>query len=226
MSIEFLAQKNDASLWGLGTHSKKRPHNLTLGRMYDGHVLDILEFGVENYKSLKDFKVEQPMAAGKPCFYVCGDDWDSTPELATTKNFLIDFFRGAVVKNLNMRGLDRVLTAALENGKIFLRHYRIRRKKPTNGTERVSVELEECGPSFTLVPRRAAVASEQLLKQATKRPAQLKEKKEKNKETNTFGETMGRLHMEKQDLGKLQTRKMKGLKRGRDAVEGDESDEE
>ena len=32
---------------------------------------------------------------------------------------------------------------------------------------------------------------------------------EKNKETNTFGETMGRLHMEKQDLGKLQTRKMK-----------------
>ena len=57
VSIEFLSQKNDASLWALGSHSKKRPHNLTFGRMYDGHVLDILEFGLENYKSLNEFKV-------------------------------------------------------------------------------------------------------------------------------------------------------------------------
>ena len=39
--------------------------------------------------------------------------------------------------------------------------------------------------------------------------ASCEEKKEKNKETNVFGETTGRLHMEKQDLSKLQTRKMK-----------------
>jgi len=80
------------------------------------------------------------------------------------------------------------------------------------------------------------------MKQATKRPAQLKEKKveplpptsrmtcitvgashrvhlqEKNKETNVFGETTGRLHMEKQDLTKLQTRKMKVAKRPRTLV--------
>ena len=57
VSVEFLSQKNDASLWALGSHSKKRPHNLTFGRMYDGHLLDILEFGLENYKSLNTFKV-------------------------------------------------------------------------------------------------------------------------------------------------------------------------
>jgi len=57
--------------------------------MYDGHVLDILEFGLENYKSLQDFKGAQPAAGGKPCFYICGDEWDSTPLLATAKNFLI-----------------------------------------------------------------------------------------------------------------------------------------
>ena len=33
---------------------------------------------------------------------------------------------------------------------------------------------------------------------------------------------MGRIHVGKQDLGKLQTRKMKGLKRGREAEVGDE----
>ena len=38
--LEFLCQKNDASLFAFGTHSKKRPHNLVLGRMFDHHLLD------------------------------------------------------------------------------------------------------------------------------------------------------------------------------------------
>lgn len=45
-SLEFLARKADAPLFALGSHSKKRPHNLVLGRMFDFQVLDMLEFGV------------------------------------------------------------------------------------------------------------------------------------------------------------------------------------
>jgi len=225
VSIEFLAQKNDASLWVLGSHSKKRPHNLTFGRMYDGHVLDILEFGLENYKGLHEFRGEQPNAGGKPCFYVCGDEWDSTPALATTKNMLIDFFRGTVTKKVNMNGVDRALMATLENGKIHMRHYLVRRTKAKSGTDK-AVALTECGPSFTLVPRRTAIAADALMKQATRRPTQLKQKKEKNKETNAFAETIGRLHMEKQDLEKLQTRKMKGLKRKFEADDKDDEDDD
>ena len=44
--LEFLCQKNDASLFAFGTHSKKRPHNLVFGRLFDHHILDMVETGV------------------------------------------------------------------------------------------------------------------------------------------------------------------------------------
>lgn len=39
----------------MGSHTKKRPHNLVLGRFFDGHLYDALELGVEGYKSIKAF---------------------------------------------------------------------------------------------------------------------------------------------------------------------------
>lgn len=38
----------------------------------------------------------------------------------------------------------------------------------------------------------------------------------KNVETDRVGDQIGRIHLGRQDLGELQSRKMKGLKRGRD----------
>lgn len=49
-----------------------------------------------------------------------------------------------------------------------------------------------------------------------------KKKPPKNVSQDAFGSTLGRIHMEKQDFGKLQTRKMKGLKRKNDAPETQE----
>ena len=40
-----------------------------------------------------------------------------------------------------------------------------------------------------------------------------------------MGDKMGRIHLGRQDLDELQTRKMKGLKRSRDVVEEDEQDQ-
>jgi len=56
-SVEFLTQKNDTSLFMLGSSTKKRPNNLILGRTFDGHILDMLELGFDNFKSIDDFKV-------------------------------------------------------------------------------------------------------------------------------------------------------------------------
>ena len=51
--MEFYCKKNDSSLFMLGNHNKKRPHNIIMGRMYDYQVLDMIELGLENFKSLQ-----------------------------------------------------------------------------------------------------------------------------------------------------------------------------
>ena len=56
-SLEFWANKNDASLFVIGQTTKKRPHGLTFVRMYDGKVLDMLEVGVDSWVSMAELKV-------------------------------------------------------------------------------------------------------------------------------------------------------------------------
>ena len=75
-----------------------------------------------------------------------------------------------------------------------------------------------------MVPRRTAIASAELRKVALRQPRTTAPVAEKNTSHDKFGQKLGRIHMEKQNLNKLQTRKMKGLKRGRD--QQDDEDEE
>merc|ERR1711939_1189389 len=42
-SLEFLAQKNDCGVVVFGAHSKKRPNNIIVLRIFDGKVLDMAE---------------------------------------------------------------------------------------------------------------------------------------------------------------------------------------
>ncbi|KAK2491414.1 hypothetical protein MC885_004371 [Smutsia gigantea] len=57
------------------------------------------------------------------------------------------------------------------------------------------------------------LASDDLYRLSVKMPKTLKPKKKKNISHDTFGTTYGWIHMQKRDLSKLQTRKMKGLKK-------------
>lgn len=101
--------------------------------------------------------------------------------------------------------------------KIYLRSYRVLLKKSGSRTPRV--EVEEMGPSLDLVLRRTHLASDDLMKAATKVPRVVKPKKVKNMSYDAFGTKEGQVHMQRQDYGKLQTRKMKGLKRQLDTTE-------
>lgn len=51
------------------------------------------------------------------------------------------------------------------------------------------------------------------MKEACKKPKELKPVKKKNISTDALGNTHGRIHLGKQRIDKIQTRKMKGLKK-------------
>ena len=81
--------------------------------------------------------------------------------------------------------------------------------------------MEEIGPSIDFSLRRTRFAADDLAKSALKTPKQLKPTKVKNISHTPLKETVGQLHMEKQELGKLQIRKIKGLKKRKEAPEAD-----
>lgn len=69
------------------------------------------------------------------------------------------------------------------------------------------------GPQLDFTLRRSKLASEDLMKQATRKVKGLKVTKKKNISVDGLGTTHGRIHVGKQDINKLQTRKMKGLRK-------------
>lgn len=111
--------------------------------------------------------------------------------------------------------LNATLSASLP--KVHLRVYTI--KFLRSGTRIPRVELTLMGPSVDFVLRRNQEADPDMLKEALKKPKLKKSdvekglgKKRKNKETDEMGDLRGQIHIGKQNLDKLQTRKMKGLK--------------
>jgi len=110
-----------------------------------------------------------------------------------------------------LEGIEHVLQFVAVENKVLMRSYKIILKK--SGEKTPYVELEEIGPSMDFVLRRTKLASADLFKSACKQPKELKVKKVKNVSKDVFGSTMGRVHMPKQNLNKLPTRNMKGLKR-------------
>ncbi|CDR99615.1 hypothetical protein [Sporisorium scitamineum] len=300
-SFEFWSGKNDASLFMFGNSQKKRPDNLTWIRMFDGQVLDMVEMGVVEAKSMSEFKgVARPGVGMRPLFHFSGPQF-TTPVDATTrmvagaegtehdptgayqqfKSMLLDFYRGEELKTnqIALSGLQHVIsvtaapvgdqsngkassTAAAgdtladlykaagltPNGTVMtnstsstitcpsntLIHFRVYTVQLlASGSKIPRVELQECGPSFDFQLRRRRPASIDMLNQALRRPKtqaeknrQGKEGAKKNIETDDMGDTVGRIHVGKQDLSGLQTRKMKGLKKHLDPTASDEDEQD
>jgi len=213
-TIEFLSLKNDASLFLFGSHSKKRPNNLVLGRLFDYHILDMIELGVENYKPSKDFpSVDKAAYGSKPSFLFIGEEWEQKEELKKLSNMLVDFYRGGILESINLTGLEHVIVCSSTADKVFFRVFRVYLKK--SGMKQPRVELKEMGPSMDWTIRRHAFAPADLMKIANRMPKEVKPTKVKNVTTNIF-DTKGRIHMPRQDLSEMATRKMKGLKRPRE----------
>jgi len=210
--IEGFCKKQDASLFGFASHNKKRPNNLVLGRTFDHQILDMVEFGVDNFKSLEEFKNAKVATGCKPCLIFSGEAFLSpSSDFFRIKNLLVDFFHGEEIVNIRVEGLEHVMSFVAHENRIFIRSYRTILMK--SGEKTPYVELEEIGPSIDLTFRRSKLASADLFKSACKKPKEVKVKKVKNITKDPFGSKLGRVHMPKQDLRRLPTRNMKGLRK-------------
>eukprot|EP00899_Mesostigma_viride_P006842 jgi/Mesvir1/16159/Mv08428-RA.2 len=177
LSLEFLAEKSDCGLFLYGSHSKKRPHNLILGRMYDAHILDMVELELASFLPIQHFGAAGSHAqeGSKPCIVFQGEDFETKTEFRLLKSLLVDTLRGLVVKAVNLAGVDRVYVCSAVNGQVMLRHYVIRLKK--SGTKIPRVELEEMGPRMDLRVRRTREAPPDLRKEAYRTAAMETKKK-------------------------------------------------
>jgi len=214
-SIEFLMTKNDSSLFALASHNKKRPNNLIIGRTFDRQVLDMVELGLSKYKSLHEYSGAPKKRIGsKPMMLFQGDAWHLDSNMVKLQNLLIDFYRGEPIKKLALSGgLDHLInfTVGLD-GIIYMRTYYCKMKKNPNGGKTPVPFLTPSGPDMDFKVRRTQYASPELWKVAMKQPQQNKPKKTKNQSTNLFGETIGRLHLPRQNLDQVQGRRAKALR--------------
>ncbi|CAA9997176.1 unnamed protein product [Nesidiocoris tenuis] len=142
------------------------------GRLHDHQILDMAEFGVENFKSLDEFEGEKFPLGMKPCLLFAGPQFELDPTLKRIKNLLVDAFQREPVSSLRLQGLEHVIMFTCHENKIHMRSYRISLKKSGSRTPRV--ELEEIGPSMDLSVRRTKLASDDLFNSACKKPKELK----------------------------------------------------
>jgi Brix domain len=226
-SLEFLAEKNECGLVVWGSSSKKRPNAVTVLRVFDRRVLEMVELLLlEKDEGGESGKLQVPVEM-KPMILFAGSVWGdtSTTEMAqkfsTLKSLLLDIFSGEEVRSMDVEGLQYLLMIAAgepENGQnpsIHLRWYKIRTKR--SGQKLPRVELDEVGPKFDFRVGRVKEADAAVMKEAMKRGKRQDDdfrSKQKNVGMDTMGDKIGRVHLSRQDLGQLQTRKMKGLKRG------------
>lgn len=230
-SLEFFSEKNDASLLVFGHHSKKRPHSLTFVRCFDHKVLDMLELYIdpESFRTLSQFKNKKCAVGLKPLIAFSGTPFESPTQTKYTlaKSLLLDFFRGQEAASVDVEGLQYMVHISAGEEiegepapQIHLRVYLIKTKR--SGQKLPRVEVEEMGPRIDFRVGREKMPEEAAWKEALKKPKGLEPKTKKNIETDIIGDKVGRIHVGKQDFGNLQTRKMKGLKRGRGETDGDE----
>ncbi|KAB5580986.1 Brix domain-containing protein [Coniochaeta sp. 2T2.1] len=235
-SLEFFSEKNDASILVFGSSSKKRPHAITFTRTFGHKVLDMLELNLdaEGFRRISQFKNEKKVAFGlRPMLVFAGTAFESpvTNEFTLAKSVLVDFFRGDSASQgadkIDVEGLQYVVVVSADEPSghgapsddpatapvLRLRVYLIKTKR--SGQRLPRVEVEEMGPRMDFRIGRVQQPDEAMLKEAMRKSKMGVEKTKKNIEVSAMGDKLGRIHLGKQDLKELQTRKMKGLKRAR-----------
>lgn len=181
-----------------GSHSKKRPDNLVIGRTYDHHVYDLVEVGVENFKPMESFTYDKklaPKVGSKPFIAFIGEGFENVEELKHLKEVLLDLLKEEVClcsflhylykksfdkhilteTNLYVQVVENINLAGIDRA-IICTAVSSNRVLLTHcalqlrksGTIVPRMELVEVGPSMDLVVRRHRLPNESLRKEAMK----------------------------------------------------------
>ncbi len=183
---------------------------------------------------LEHVQTSKPQPGQKPILHFASELFDTHPRFIQLKSLLMDLFNGEVIESVYLSGLEHVISitvapssekvASVSDGQteeplptVHIRGYIV--KLLASGQRVPRVELVTMGPALDLSLRRHQPADTELWKAAMRRPKLKKQdvekglgKKRKNIEVDEMGDLRGRVHIAKQDLTKLQTRKMKGLR--------------
>lgn len=235
-SLEFLANKNECGLVAFGSHNKKRPNCVTLARVFNSELLDLVELLLlpprdgEVIPPINELVMDVGLGL-RPMMLFTGSPWDDPTSTTHTilKSTLLDMFKGEETTQIDVEGLQYVLMVGAEEPQdglspvIHMRWYRVVTKR--SGHKLPRVELQEVGPKFDFKIGRTRQAAPEVQKEAMKQGKRPNEeaRTKKNIITDSMGDKIGRVHLGKQDLSDLQTRKMKGLKR-RAGMESDDEE--
>ncbi|KAL7719367.1 Ribosome production factor 2-like protein [Entamoeba marina] len=198
--FEAYSTGRDCSLIMLSSHNKKRPHCLTLIRMFDGHILDMLELLVSHYKSISSFSGDKPPSATRIMYTFVGSLFETNEDFRMFKNMIIDFYRNDVKQSLVVDELTAMMTFVAVDGKIHMTVHNVK-------TSKSGVKLNEVGPQVIMTPGRSKYGAEDMREEAMTIPPELQPaKKKKNVSKDVFGQTIGRVHAVGEDLDKLSKR--------------------
>lgn len=178
-SLEFLSNKNDASLIVYGSHSKKRPNCLTFVRLFDYKVLDMLELLVEgdSMRTLQQFKNRKTAVGLKPLLSFSGSAFESPTANAYTlaKSLFVDLFKGPDAQNVDVEGLQYMIHFSVDEDEtesvkpvIHMRCFLLKTKK--TGTNLPKVEVEEMGPRIDFRVGRIREADPVMWKESMRKP--------------------------------------------------------
>lgn len=221
--LEKLCNKFGHTLFALGSSSKKRPFRLVLGRLFDEKILDMQEFGIEDYKSISSFghTKSEVVIGSKPMVLFQGTAFDTDERMKRAKSLLLDFFRGPTPEQVMLSGLSQVIVCstfdtgsgsstgssealqAVAKPSLSVRRYRVQMLK--SGSRLPRVELEELGPSFTMVLDRTKEPEKERWKMSIRVPKAAKPKKVKNVASDTLGKKQGKIHLGKQNFDQIHT---------------------
>lgn len=181
----------------------------------------MFEFGVTNFKAISEFEKNEVDRDLKPIIVFQGEQFEFSDKHKRLKNFLLDFFKQTDYTEVNIAELKRVLLfTSISESQILCRHLEVNRGKLVNETDvsNKTLTFNEIGPHFDLTIRRDKIAATDLWKSACKHPKLMSsetKRLKKNVTTDEFGQQIGKVFLQQQQLKTLNLRSFKAQRVGR-----------